>query len=393
MGYYKSVKRTKVLATLDLCKVGEIAIDKSDTEECTFTIAVKNRPYYLRAEDKARCNDWVIILNRAREARMHVGNIQLAASGEGRATHPSQPGDGDYAPCIVISALRPRTRAVMDLEEDKDLHTAGTVEGAAGGIPDLLTSNTAIEEEQIEVMAWEDRLGQHSQEVVGVVGGRMLSPPLPAGGQSHAKWQKRHSYMHLLSLRFLKWARSITNQADACRKGEESSIVIPAHVVMAAQQMVPAMAAHAAQPAVNKGREEDVPASEAAPAVSTPAENPQLPPQQQERDCAPDQVSSGDMPALLEEAPPLAPSAGVEDNIDESQKNRSRSSTESSALEVPMYEGMWVSMCVDVLLVVWLLELLRFYLLCHGACLNVSCDIYVGCIELMMRYLVIELRL
>jgi len=58
-----------------------------------------------------------------------------------------------------------------------------------------------------------------------------------------------------------------------------------------------------------------------------------------------------------------------------------------------MYEGMWVSMCVDVLLVVWLLELLRFYLLCHGACLNVSCDIYVGCIELMMRYLVIELRL
>jgi hypothetical protein len=207
--------------------VGEITIDKSDPDECTFTIQVKNRPYYLRAENKARCNDWVIILNRAREARMNVGNIQFVKTKsrdgvEGPLVAVSStnrdPSDSDeYAqPCIVISALRPRTRAIRDFDGELDVQDKP---------PDLLTSkptDEAKEEEEIEVLNWADRPNQEYQAGGG-------------GSESMAKWQKRHSFMHTLSMRFLRWARSITQQADACRR-ESDVVVVPAHVILALQQ-------------------------------------------------------------------------------------------------------------------------------------------------------------
>lgn len=71
------------------------------------------------------------------------------------------------------------------------------------------------------------------QHVMGVV-----SVSSPTGGEdssSMAKWQKRHSKMHMLSLRFLRWARSITNQGDACKR-ESDVVAVPAHVVTALQQ-------------------------------------------------------------------------------------------------------------------------------------------------------------
>ncbi|KAL3823497.1 hypothetical protein ACHAXA_010819 [Cyclostephanos tholiformis] len=222
--YYKDAKRTNVLATLDLCKVGEITIDKTDPDECTFTIQVKNRPYFLRAESKARCNDWVIILNRAREARMNVGNIQFVKikSRDGvdgplvalNSKNRDQSDSDEYAqPCIVISALRPRTRAMRDFDEELDVQNKP---------PDLLTSSPPEEEEEIEVLNWADRPTQEYRAGVG-------------DSQSMAKWQKRHSVMHTLSMRFLRWARSITRHADMCRR-ESDVVVVPAHVVLAMQQ-------------------------------------------------------------------------------------------------------------------------------------------------------------
>jgi len=316
--YYKSVKRTKVLATLDLCKVGEISIDKTDPEECTFTIAVKNRPYFLRAEDKARCNDWVIILNRAREARMNVGNIQLVTpkleggnGGVGLSTHRSQAGSDDYAPCIVISALRPRTQAVMNFEGDDAL---GLV-----GVPDLLTSNSA-EEEQIEVMKW-DGHHRNAQGIVGVVGGGGALSPSPGGGetQAMAKWQKRHSKMHVLSLRFLRWARSITHQTDACRR-ECDVVVVPAHVVVAAQRM-----------ALNAGQSGTGQAASPSATSSNLAGGKQPPQQQQQEIKHKMNRPSGVMPNLMEETPPPTPSTADENPDSLADTNRSRASTESPA--------------------------------------------------------------
>jgi len=230
--YYKSGKRKKVLATLDLYKVGEIAIDKTDPEECTFTIQVSNRPYYLRAEDKARCNDWVIILNRAREARHGWGNIQLVnptgidddvvgGVGGGRSQAGS---DDEFGPCIVISALRPRTQAVNYGEDDAvlppDLLSAGGVGGSE-------------EQEQIEVLDGRDNpqllMMQHQQQQQQQY--QMEDEQQLQGGRPVAvKWQKRHSAVHHLSMRMLNWARSITSNADACRR-QKDVVVVPAHVM------------------------------------------------------------------------------------------------------------------------------------------------------------------
>ena len=163
---------------------------------------------------------------------MNVGNIQfvktksrdgldgpLMAAG---STNRDQSDSDEYAqPCIVISALRPRTRAVRDFEGETDVQNHP---------PDLLTSNTAGEEEQIEVLNWTDRPSQKYQAGAGDAAGDAAGD-----SESMAKWQKRHSVMHTLSLRFLRWARSITQQADACRR-ESNVVVVPAHVVLAMQQ-------------------------------------------------------------------------------------------------------------------------------------------------------------
>ena len=60
-----------------------------------------------------------------------------------------------------------------------------------------------------------------------------------------AKWQKRHSIIHHLSLRILRWARSITQQADACRN-ESDVVVVPTHVALAIsqQQQQPLSSSH-----------------------------------------------------------------------------------------------------------------------------------------------------
>lgn len=184
-------------------QVGEIAIDRTDPDACTFTIQVSNRPYYLRAEDKTQCNDWVITLNRAREARMNVGNIQLVKP-KLDDPHRSQAGSDEYAPCIVISALRPRTHG-SDLP------------------PDLLTCHTEEEQQQIEVMGNWDHFQTQSIDAAAKSSPKApLAASSPVASQPMAKWQKKHSTMHQLSLRFLKWARSITKQADACRREKVS---------------------------------------------------------------------------------------------------------------------------------------------------------------------------
>lgn len=312
-------------------QVGEIAIDETDPDGCTFTIQVKNRPYYLRAADKARCNDWVIILNRAREARMQVGNIQLATTNSqlhgvgvggsslvGNSVYRSQTGSDDYSqPCIVISALRPRTRALMNFEEDEEDTNLQNFP-----VPDLLTSNTAQDEEQIEATTWDTKpsplaLQQHQHGVVGVVGSDDVAHSTGGSGvgggvattidddddiQSMAKWQKRHSTWHVLSVRFLRWARSITHHADACRR-ENDVMVVPSHVVMASQQQQLQQSSRRAPGAGEGGGE-----------------------------ARPGQKKSTPLPDLMDSTP-VTPGAGA-DSDNHTTHERARANTESPAFGI-----------------------------------------------------------
>lgn len=73
MQYFKTKKKEKCLATLDLLRVGTIEMDPSDASGCTFTIEVAGRPYYLCADTKEKATDWCINLNRSKEARANLG--------------------------------------------------------------------------------------------------------------------------------------------------------------------------------------------------------------------------------------------------------------------------------------------------------------------------------
>jgi len=113
--------------------------------------------------------------------------------------------------------------------------------------------------------------------------------------------------MHMLSLRFLKWARSITHQADACRR-ESDVVVVPAHVVSLQQSM----AKSAASSSVG---------------TSTAGVGG---PQQQQRPGHHNRKPLSGLPDVIPEESQQAPSTpGAESELGSSTHNRSRTSTES----------------------------------------------------------------
>jgi hypothetical protein len=208
--YYKNDKRTKILATLDLCKVGEIAVNENDSTGHVFTIQVGDRPYYLKAESKARCKDWVISLNRVKEARMEVGGFKLVPpefEHSDSMHEKNRTGSGEYAPRVVLVAIRPRTRHMsdsswldvpneslsrIDNNMAQDIHAPvlspmGSTTSDPKGVPATARSN-----------ADNDQF--------------MRSPRIIAHlrpGMTAAKWHKRRTSIHKISLRLARWARSM----------------------------------------------------------------------------------------------------------------------------------------------------------------------------------------
>lgn len=81
--YYKSRKRTKLLAKLDLARVGAISTDPTDPAGCSFSIEVASRLYFLCADRQDLAVYWVISLNRVKEARMQIGGLKLVDSQAG----------------------------------------------------------------------------------------------------------------------------------------------------------------------------------------------------------------------------------------------------------------------------------------------------------------------
>lgn len=174
--YFKSSKRVKLLASLDLAKVGSIVVNDEDDSGCCFTMNIAKRPYHLRADSKTAMKDWVITLNRVKEARMQEGNVKLFMP-------KKQPpidllDDQNFTtPRVVVIANRLRTHAV----EDDDFHS------------------------------W-DAIGE-SNPSKDVSSGSKTGTSISA-----ARWQKpKNSIAHLAS-KVLRWARSIRNShcfADA----------------------------------------------------------------------------------------------------------------------------------------------------------------------------------
>jgi hypothetical protein len=171
-------------------QVGAIDINPDDPQGCSFRIEVLGRDYHLRAESKASCRDWVITLNRVKEARLQQGNVKLV-------TPPSNPFDlldpqpnRDMTPRVVVVSNRERTRAVDEAEQwDEMMNPAGNEPAAIGNL-DPSKRRSAI------------------QTVV------------------LARWSKRNSSISRLAAKLARWARSL--QKYGC--GNADAVQLDRHV-------------------------------------------------------------------------------------------------------------------------------------------------------------------
>lgn len=165
--YFKSSKRVKLLASLDLAKVGSITVNHEDQDGCGFTISIAKRPYHLRADSKTAMKDWVITLNRVKEARMQEGNVKLLMPNIQNQPPIDLLDDQNFTtPRVVVVANRQRTHAV----EDDDF--------------DSWDANGAMEERFLDNM----------QESLR---------------SSMARWQKPKTSISNLTSKVLRWARSL----------------------------------------------------------------------------------------------------------------------------------------------------------------------------------------
>ena len=236
--YYKSRKRTKLLASLDLLKVGDIRCDDEDPEGRVFSIQVSDRPYYLRAETRASCKDWVINLNRVREARLEIGGIQLVqphfsheyneievvdgSGGGGSGGDRTRSESDEYAARVVMIANRTRARAIATTETEESLKQLILNQRASSSVVDISGGIS-----NADLLDAPPSPGKAGTEAAGGLtapprspSGRILAEHLPP--VVLARWQKRRSNIQRLRYRLTQWARKIN--AMACT-------VIPHHGV------------------------------------------------------------------------------------------------------------------------------------------------------------------
>lgn len=109
--YFKTKKKEKCLATLDLLRVGTIEMDPSDASGCTFTIEVAGRPYYLCADTKEKATDWCINLNRSKEARANLGGLHLIDL-DAQPKRGSDSDEENAVARVVMNTTRPRTKGL-----------------------------------------------------------------------------------------------------------------------------------------------------------------------------------------------------------------------------------------------------------------------------------------
>jgi hypothetical protein len=159
--------------------VGGIVVNEDDPKGCSFTIQVLGRPYYLRAESRAACKDWVITLNRVKEAKLHVGNVKLVHKQKHLLSLRHSPPDlldANYTQGVAAVANRQRTRAVALENMDEMLADKEEPSTNSDALSPSFQENESL-----------------SQAVL-------------------ARWQKRKTSISRLASKVSRWARSLKNK-------------------------------------------------------------------------------------------------------------------------------------------------------------------------------------
>jgi hypothetical protein len=167
-------------------QVGAIEVDPEDNRECCFSIQVLGRMYYLQAESRTACKDWVITLNRVKEARLQQGNVTLL-----NPAYDFLDSSIEATPRVVVDANRQRTRAVDESEQwDKVYHT----------------SNDPIDPNRLE----NKMISALSTDIV-------------------ARWTKRNTTsLQRLGVKVARWARSV--KKFGCDDGDEVNVHLDRNV-------------------------------------------------------------------------------------------------------------------------------------------------------------------
>jgi hypothetical protein len=162
---------------------------------------VLGRLYHLRADSKAACKDWVITLNRIKEAHLQQGNVKLVSSGYSKKNihhHHAPPvdlldtpSDVDFgAPRVVVVSNRQRTRAVAESQDFDQLIHLKDNGGAGGGEHEDPAAITTSHHLSTAYGGAEKRLS--------TVGAVVLT-----------RWTKRKSSLSHLGSKLRTWARSL----------------------------------------------------------------------------------------------------------------------------------------------------------------------------------------
>jgi len=209
LSYYKNRHRTRLLASLDLCKVGEIVIDKEDPSGCIFHIQVSGRPYTLRSENVETCKDWVITLNRVKEARMQIGGFNLVSpkfKPPPDLLDERERCESELTPRVVVRANRQRTRGVVD----EHVKTWDQLVARSDGPPDLISGSPSAYRKTVGLSPEQE---QESPERVST----HLSP------EALARWEKRRSLVYSAGKRIARWVNRLRDMR--CNSSTEDDVL------------------------------------------------------------------------------------------------------------------------------------------------------------------------
>jgi hypothetical protein len=188
--------------------------------------------YHLRADSKAACKDWVITLNRIKEAHLEQGNVKLVAapghhhhSTSSRNLHAAPvdlldtQSDDDFggAPRVVVVSNRQRTRAVAESQDfDQLIQLKNEAAAAARG--------GELEEEEGDPATVRHDLPTYLNEKrISTMGAVVLT-----------RWTKNRSSMSHLSSKLRTWARSLRHlncihHTSAVDNGLDKHVHPPGH--------------------------------------------------------------------------------------------------------------------------------------------------------------------
>lgn len=222
--YFKTERRMKKLATLDLAKVGSIAVSTEDSSGCTFHIQVADRPYSLKAESSSSCVDWVITLNRTKEARLQVGRVKLVSP-----QYAQDAVDSKDAPRVLLQANRPRTRHFQDAEQWQQIIATGTANTANSSNSSPARQSSRIAFDSLTITARENM----------------------------AVWEKAPGLrLQRMKYKFLQWARSVKKAAadvkqaaQDCRTPAEDVVISSDQPAIIKEKDIPNVASYDSNPA------------------------------------------------------------------------------------------------------------------------------------------------